>query len=117
MTGGIVSREMVPLRASDAVGRIDRQGDHTTKSKKLWNVAGFPKAFTDSEGNYHAVEIDEAVLVHKEDVARLLADGFTDKKPQVVKDAEKAEKETREARLVAAREELAAAEDALKEEG
>ncbi len=84
-----------------------------TKSKKLWNVAGFSKSFTDAKGTYHAVDHNGEVKAPTKDVPRLLADGFTDTKPVVVKDAEEAEKRAKEARLEVAKAELALAEEAL----
>ncbi len=84
-----------------------------TKSKKLWNVAGFSKSFIDARGTYHAVDHNGEVKIPAKDVPRLLADGFTATKPVAVKNAEEAEKLAKEARLETAKAELGKAEEAL----
>ncbi len=58
-------------------------------SKKLWNVAGFSKAFTDTDGLYRSVEHLESIKVPPADVPRLLNDGFVDKEPEELVTARK----------------------------
>lgn len=104
---------------------IDTWGDQAAmvaKPKPVWNTDTNARSFYEYDAKgiavaFHSVYPGDSVLLPKHERDRLISlGGWTDQKPQAVKDAEEAEKEARESRLVAAREELAAAEDALKEE-
>lgn len=90
------------------------------KRKPVWNTDPNAKSFYElnAKGDavaYHSIAPGESVKMPKHERERLIADGgWTDKKPQAVKDAEKAAKEALESRIEAAKVEIATALDELE---